>query len=124
VPAQLAYAAWLDDPPDLDRMAPYRPRLRDALEALGAAGLSVRPPDGTYYVWATADAGIGSPERVLAAARATGALAWPGRLFGDGQSVRISLSVSRRELREGVTKLTGPWREVGSHDVPISRSRR
>lgn len=136
-PAQLAYAAWLADPPALDRMAPYRPRLRDALDALAAAGLDVRPPGATYYVWATARgaggdraeddaasgsagaAPIGSADAVLAAARATGALVWPGALFGDRESVRISLSVPRRELREGLTRLTDPWREVRGSDVPI-----
>ncbi|HEX2160593.1 MAG TPA: pyridoxal phosphate-dependent aminotransferase, partial [Thermoleophilaceae bacterium] len=55
--AQLAFAAWLDDPPQLDRMAPYRPRLRDVLEELDDSGLTVRPPDGSYYVWLTAPAG-------------------------------------------------------------------
>ena len=122
-PAQLAYAAWLDEPPEVERMAPYRPRLRDVLEAVGDAGLSVRPPDGTYYVWAGLEADIGAPERVLEAARATGALVWPGVLFGDLQSVRISLSVPRRDLREGVTRLADSWREVQPNDVPISRSR-
>ncbi|HYI99562.1 MAG TPA: pyridoxal phosphate-dependent aminotransferase [Thermoleophilaceae bacterium] len=122
-PAQLAYAAWLDEPPEVERMAPYRPRLREVLEAVEDAGLSVRPPDGTYYVWAGAEAEIGAPERVLEAARATGALVWPGVLFGDLQSVRISLSVPRRELREGVNRLADSWREVQPNDVPISRSR-
>ncbi len=135
VPTQIAYAAWLDDPPDLDRMAPYRPRLRDVLEVLDGGGLSVRPPDGSYYVWATgadsssngspaANAGIGSAKRVLEAAKSTGVLVWPGVLFGDPQSVRISLSVPRGDLRDGVTKLTDSWREVREGDVPISRSRR
>jgi aspartate/methionine/tyrosine aminotransferase len=129
--AQLAFAAWLDDPPRLDRMAPYRPRLRDALDALDGAGLAVRPPDGSYYVWATAAAdpdgaapAFGSPEAALELARRAGVLVWPGILFGDSGSVRISLSVPRRELRDGVTGLTDSWREVREGDVPISRSRR
>jgi aspartate/methionine/tyrosine aminotransferase len=122
-PAQLAYAAWLDEPPEVERMAPYRPRLREVLEAVGNAGLSVRPPEGTYYVWAGLEAKIGAPERVLETARATGALVWPGVLFGDLQSVRISLSVPRRDLRKGVTRLADSWREVQPNDVPISRSR-
>jgi aspartate/methionine/tyrosine aminotransferase len=129
--AQLAFAAWLDDPPRLDRMAPYRPRLRDALDALDGAGLAVRPPDGSYYVWATAAAdpdsaapAFGSPEAALELARRAGVLVWPGILFGDSRSVRISLSVPRRELRDGVTGLTDSWREVREGDVPISRSRR
>lgn len=161
-PGQLAYAAWLDAPPELDRMAPYRPRLREVLEALAAAGLSVREPQGTYYVWATAptagppadaahapaaapgaaprasgrtpsiadpprsengavSATFGSTERVLAIAREAGVLVWPGVLFGDGESVRVSLSVPRRDLRKGVSRLTDPWREVRSRDIPISR---
>lgn len=146
-PAQLAYAAWLDEPPEGDRMAPYRPRLRDALGALADAGLEARQPQGTYYVWASepregaADAtlssadrpsvvtsangagapGFGSAERVLALARETGVLVWPGILFGDGESVRISLSVPRRDLREGVASLTDPWREVRPRDIPVSR---
>lgn len=118
---QIAYAAWLEDPPELDRMAPYRPRLREALEALEGAGLSVRTPQGTYYVWATAGDEIGSVERVLEVAQATGTLVWPGALFGDPQSVRISLSVPRRDLREGVIKLTDSWREVRPRDIPVSR---
>jgi aspartate/methionine/tyrosine aminotransferase len=130
-PAQLAYAAWLDEPPELDRMAPYRPRLRDALDALESAGFAARRPEGTYYVWATAGAadagsaaGIGSAERVLELARASGVFVWPGVLFGDPESVRISLSVPRRDLREGVTRLTDSWREVRLRDVPTTRSRR
>jgi aspartate/methionine/tyrosine aminotransferase len=123
-PGQLAYAAWLDDPPEGDRMAPYRPRLRDVLEALGEAEVSVRAPEGTYYVWASAEAEIGSVERVLETSRATGVLVWPGALFGDPQSVRVSLSVPRRDLREGAIKLTDSWREVRLRDIPVARPRR
>jgi aspartate aminotransferase len=144
--AQLAFAAWLDDPPRLDRMAPYRPRLRDVLDPLADAGLTVRPPDGSYYVWATAADGgatatdgagaataaangdaapaFGSDEAALELARRAGVLVWPGILFGDPGSVRVSLGVPRRELRDGVRRLTDSWREVREGDVPISRSRR
>jgi aspartate/methionine/tyrosine aminotransferase len=129
--AQLAFAAWLDDPPRLDRMAPYRPRLRDVLEPLTDAGLTVRPPDGSYYVWATASGeehpdapALGSADTALELARRAGVLVWPGILFGDLRSVRISLGVPRRELRDGVRRLTDSWREVREGDVPSSRSRR
>jgi aspartate/methionine/tyrosine aminotransferase len=128
--AQIAFAAWLDDPPQLDRMAPYRPRLRDALEALEQGGLDVRVPEGSYYVWATASPAeadrptLGAADTALELARRAGVLAWPGILFGDLRSVRISLSVPRRELRDGVTRLADSWREVREGDVPISRSRR
>lgn len=124
--AQVAFGAWLDDPPRLDRMAPYRPRLRDVLEVLTASGLTVRPPDGSYYVWATdpdSDS-FGTTDTALELARHSGVLAWPGILFGDSRSVRISLSVPRRELREGAIKLTDSWREVREGDIPISRSGR
>jgi aspartate/methionine/tyrosine aminotransferase len=121
-PGQLAYAAWLDEPPELDRMAPYRPRLREAIELLEAAGLTVRPPDGTYYVWVRdAEREIGSPEAVLDVARATGVLVWPGALFGDPRSVRVSLSVPRRDLRQGLEGVTDSWREVRPHDISVSR---
>jgi len=119
---QLAYAAWLDEPPVLDRMAPYRPRLRDALEIAAGAGLTVRPPDATYYVWLTSDAEIGTGEAVLAVARETGVLVWPGALFGDPRSVRVSLSVPRRDLRAGLEGATDSWREIRLHDIPVSRS--
>lgn len=129
--AQLAFAAWLEDPPQLDRMAPYRPRLRDVLEPLADAGLTVRPPDGSYYVWATApgedDPGtptFGSAEAALELARRAGVLGWPGALFGDLRSVRLSLGVPRRELRDGVRRLTDSWREVREGDVHSSRRRR
>ncbi|NLT05055.1 MAG: pyridoxal phosphate-dependent aminotransferase [Solirubrobacterales bacterium] len=126
--AQLAWAAWLEEPPAVDRMAPYRPRLRDALEALEAGGFAVREPAGTYYVWASADAGggpaLGTPETALELARRAGVLVWPGILFGDRESVRISLSVSRRDLREGLGRLTDSWREVREGDVSISGSGR
>lgn len=122
-PGQLAYAAWLDEPPELDRMAPYRPRLRETVELLEGAGLSVRTPDATYYVWASADAEIGSAEAVLDVARATGVLVWPGALFGDPQSVRISLSVPRRDLRRGLEGVTDSWREIRPHDISVSRPR-
>jgi aspartate/methionine/tyrosine aminotransferase len=118
---QIAYATWLDERPAVDRMAPYRPRLRETLEALQSAGLSVRPPQGTYYVWVTAEAEIGSVQAVLDVAKATGTLVWPGALFGDPQSVRVSLSVPRRDLREGVIKMTDSWREVRPRDIPVSR---
>jgi aspartate aminotransferase len=136
--AQLAFAAWLEDPPALDRMAPYRPRLRDALAALDGSGLTVRPPSGGYYVWATDTAAtsalgsvdtaaapaFGSVDTALELARRTGVLAWPGILFGDSQSVRISLSVPRRDLRDGARRLADSWREVREGDIPISRSGR
>jgi aspartate aminotransferase len=140
--AQVAFGAWLDDPPQLDRMAPYRPRLRDVLDVLSAAGLTVRPPDGSYYVWATDgldgaahDGGSGSADRRVATAfgsadtalelaRRSGVLVWPGILFGDSRSVRISLSVPRRELRDGAIRFTDSWREVREGDIPISRSGR
>ena len=129
--AQLAFAAWLDDPPRLDRMAPYRPRLREVLEPLTEAGLTVRPPDGSYYVWVTApgeehpDApALGSTDTALELARRAGVLVWPGILFGDLRSVRISLGVPRRELRDGVRRFTDSWREVREGDVPSTRSRR
>jgi aspartate aminotransferase len=121
-PGQLAYAAWLDDPPELDRMAPYRPRLREATELLETAGLSVRPPDGTYYVWARGEQEIGAPEAVLAVAKETGVLVWPGALFGDARSVRVSLSVPRRDLRTGLEGVTDSWREIRPHDISVSRS--
>jgi aspartate/methionine/tyrosine aminotransferase len=133
--AQLAFGAWLDDPPALDRMAPYRPRLRDVIDVLTAGGLTVRPPAGSYYVWATDDSAddssttgdrpaFGSAETVLELARRSGVLVWPGILFGDSRSVRVSLSVPRRELRDGVIRFTDSWREVREGDVSISRSRR
>jgi aspartate aminotransferase len=124
--AQLAFGAWLDDPPTLDRMAPYRPRLRDVLDTLTAAGLTVRPPDGSYYVWATAadSADLGTTDTALELARQSGVLIWPGILFGDSRSVRISLSVPRRELRDGVIRFTDSWREVREGDISISRSGR
>jgi aspartate/methionine/tyrosine aminotransferase len=119
---QLAYAAWLDEPPELDRMAPYRPRLREATELVEGAGLTVRQPDATYYLWVTGDAEIGTAEAVLAVAQATGTLVWPGALFGDPQSVRVSLSVPRRDLRAGLEGATDSWREIRLHDLPVSRS--
>lgn len=124
--AQVAYGEWLDDPPQLDRMAPYRPRLRDALDVFTASGLRVRPPDGSYYVWATApDFGdFGSTDTALELARHSGVLVWPGILFGDSESVRVSLSVPRRELRDGVIRFTDSWREVREGDISISGSGR
>ncbi len=118
--AQLAFAAWLDDPPGGDRMAPYRPRLRDVLEALDGSGLNVRPPDGSYYVWVTGGDGFGSADTALHLAQRTGVLVWPGVLFGDSRSVRVSLSVPRRDLRDGVIRFTDSWREVREGDISIS----
>lgn len=106
-PAQIAFAAWLDDPPKADRMAPYRTRLRDASAALASAGVKMWTPQAGYYVWAAPlRDGIGSPANVLALARETGVLVGPGQLFGDERGVRISLSVPRRDLTEGLQKLT------------------
>jgi len=124
--AQVAFGAWLDDPPTLDRMAPYRPRLRDVIDVLTASGLTTRPPGGSYYVWATApdDEAFGATETALELARQAGVLVWPGILFGDSRSVRISLSVPRRELRDGVIRFTDSWREVREGDISISRSGR
>ncbi len=135
--AQLAFAAWLDDPPAGDRMAPYRTRLRDVLETLESSGLTARPPDGSYYVWATdGDAGasggedpaarpaLGAADTALQLARRTGVLVWPGVLFGDSRSVRVSLSVPRRDLRDGVIRFTDSWREVREGDISFSGSGR
>ncbi len=110
-PAQVAYATWLEAPPRVDRMAPYRPRLRDALPILEER-FSVVPPQGTYYLWASSSEEIGSIERVLAIAAASGVLVAPGILYGDAKSVRISLSVPRQELLEGLTRLTEAARDL------------
>ncbi len=121
--AQVAFGVWLDDPPQLDRMAPYRPRLRDVVDVLTASGLTVRPPDGSYYVWATAPENddFGTTDTALELARHAGVLVWPGILFGDSRSVRVSLSVPRRELRDGAIRFTDSWREVREGDISISR---
>jgi aspartate/methionine/tyrosine aminotransferase len=122
--AQLAFAAWLDDPPAGDRMAPYRPRLRDVLDALDGSGLTVRPPAGSYYVWVTGSEGLGSADTALHLAQRTGVLVWPGVLFGDLRSVRVSLGVPRRDLRNGVIRFTDSWREVREGDISFSGSGR
>ncbi len=103
--SQLAYAAWLEAPPAFGRMAPYRARLGDLRAALAESPLTPIEPEAGYYVFAHARSPIGSFESVLALALASGVLVAPGSAFGDPFGVRISLSVGRPALKEGLPRL-------------------
>ena len=108
---QLAGAAALG--PDLDvhvqGMNSLYQRRRDLVcDALAAAGVEVKPPKGTIYVWAPVPDGFGSSaaycEHVLERA---GVVVSPGSAYGpSGEGFfRISLTTSDDRLLEAVERL-------------------
>lgn len=90
-----------------ERNEVYRERRDIVVEGLRAAGLAVRVPQATLYVWARIPAGFTSADfasRLLAEA---GVSLAPGTVFGaHGEGyVRISLGIATERLREAMERL-------------------
>jgi aspartate aminotransferase len=67
-------------------------RRRDKLmSALGAAGYSTLPPEGTFYLWSRWP---GDPERLFGALADRNVFVMPGSLMGSSAHFRISLTAS------------------------------
>lgn len=104
VPAQLALAGGLRAAADADHMRPYRRRAELALELAGRLGLTVQPPDGTYYLW-LAGPGLGQVETAGRLATEHGVFVWPGEYFGWPTHARVSLSAPVAGLQKGLARI-------------------
>ena len=108
---QLAGAAALSPDGDAEvasMVELYRRRRNAVCEALREAGVDVRPPRATIYVWAPVPAGFGTSaeycEHVLEEA---GVVLSPGGAYGpNGEGFfRISLTTPDERLAEAVERL-------------------
>jgi aspartate/methionine/tyrosine aminotransferase len=82
-------------------------RAARAVAILVAAGFAVRPPEGTYYLWARPPGAEGADgvRTVTRWVRECGVFAWPGEYFGCVGWIRFSLSTSIRILTEGLGRI-------------------
>jgi len=89
--------------PDLEHLSIDRDALarrRDALMgALGAAGYSTLPPEGTFYLWSRWP---GDPERLFDALADRNVFVMPGSLLGAREYFRISLTASDRMVERAL----------------------
>jgi len=100
--------------PDLDgtveeTAAVYARRRDAAVRALGAAGLRVRPPQATFYVWAALPPGVEGADAAAWLLREAGVLVTPGEAFGPGGRgyLRVSLTQPDSRLHEAWGRLAG-----------------
>jgi aspartate aminotransferase len=85
----------------------YQARRELVLELLaGAPGLSLQPPDATFYAFIKMEQGISAPE-VVAAAYEQGVVVRIGTEYGpSGEGhIRITFVTDRSRLREGLLRL-------------------
>lgn len=94
-----AVVAWDDDEHVSRQRARYERRLATVRAALLAAGLDVRSPEGSFYLWASRG---GEPDgwRLAAAlAEAAGLLVSPGELYGTDARPYIRVAVVQPDER-------------------------
>ncbi|HAP32614.1 MAG TPA: LL-diaminopimelate aminotransferase [Firmicutes bacterium] len=85
----------------------YQRRRDIAVRALQDAGWPVKPPRGTFYLWAPVPAGYTSTEFVSYILEQTGVVLTPGRGFGEyGEGYfRIALTVDEGRLQEAMARI-------------------
>jgi LL-diaminopimelate aminotransferase len=106
---QLAGAAALDGPREpLEEMNSIYARRRDlVVDALGAIGVEVEPPNGTIYVWAPVPAGHTSTSFAELVLEDAAVVISPGSMYGpSGEGFfRISLTAPDERISEAVERL-------------------
>ncbi|MBX6378094.1 MAG: LL-diaminopimelate aminotransferase [Clostridia bacterium] len=87
----------------------YRRRRDLVVEALNAMGIPVRPPRGTFYVWAPVPDGTTSAAFAARLLDEAGVIVGPGNAYGEhGEGFfRISLTTPDERLAEAVRRLRG-----------------
>ena len=91
-------------------------RVDELCSALGSAGISVRKPEGGFYLWldVTDFTATGTDEWSLEVARRSGVGLWPGDDFGGAGRVRISVTApSEATWQLAVEALTGALKKSG-----------
>jgi len=85
----------------------YRRRRDLVVSALRRAGIEVRPPRGTFYVWAPVPEGHTSASFAAALLERAGVIVAPGSGYGPGGEgyFRISLTVPDERLEEAMERL-------------------
>ena len=85
----------------------YRRRRDLMVAALRDAGLEVRPPRGSFYLWAPVPAGHTSESFAAHLLEATGVVVAPGAAYGDhGEGFyRISLTIADDRLAEAARRI-------------------
>jgi LL-diaminopimelate aminotransferase len=81
---------------------------RDVLVAgLRELGLEVRPPQATFYVWASCPQGCSSAQFTMKLLNQAGVVSTPGSGFGPAGEgyVRFALTVDKSRLQEAVSRL-------------------
>ena len=106
---QLAGVAALQGPRvPLEQMNAVYARRRDlVVEALGALGVAVKPPQGTIYVWAPVPGGHTSTSFAELVLEQAGVVVSPGSMYGpSGEGFfRISLTTPDDRIAEAVERL-------------------
>jgi len=106
---QLAGVAALQGPrAPLEQMNAVYARRRDlVVEALGALGVAVKPPQGTIYVWAPVPGGHTSTSFAELVLEQAGVVVSPGSMYGpSGEGFfRISLTTPDDRIAEAVERL-------------------
>jgi len=106
---QLAGVAALQGPrAPLEQMNGVYARRRDlVVEALGALGVAVKPPQGTIYVWAPVPEGHTSTSFAELVLEQAGVVVSPGSMYGpSGEGFfRISLTTPDDRIAEAVERL-------------------
>jgi LL-diaminopimelate aminotransferase len=81
---------------------------RDVLVAgLQALGLEIKPPQATFYVWASCPQGYSSSQFTMKLLNQIGVVSTPGSGFGQAGEgyVRFALTVDKSRLQEAVSRL-------------------
>jgi LL-diaminopimelate aminotransferase len=106
---EAAIAALGGDQRPVDEMrATYRERRDLLIGGLRAAGLEVRAPRATFYVFARVPPGVRSMDFAARLLSETGVVVTPGVGFGEGGEgfIRFALSVPAARIREAVARLS------------------
>jgi aspartate aminotransferase len=94
----------------------YQTRRQLTLDRLaGVPGISLQPPDGTFYVFVRSDRGI-SADAMAAAAREHGVAVRSGTEYGPSgeHHIRLAFSSSREDLAAGLDRLAAMFADLAA----------
>ena len=85
----------------------YKQRMAAMLDGLKTIGIEVKPPKGSFFIWAPVPEGYTSADFVTKVMEQTGVIMTPGSAFGpSGEGYfRVSLSVPSERLQEAVHRI-------------------